>query len=141
MSGSTTWRPPFHSKGARVQVAAPPSSGALRFGVFRIDLTRRILIGPDGPKAIQRKPLEVLIFLASQGPRLVTRETLLDRFWSRSVHEESLTRCISTLRKLMEYEASRNEPPPGFPSLPDLPGGRYTDQRFFELENPRTRSL
>jgi phenylpropionate dioxygenase-like ring-hydroxylating dioxygenase large terminal subunit len=41
---------------------------------------------------------------------------------------------IRTLRALMEYEASRTAPPPGFPDLPDLPGGRYTDPRFFELE-------
>jgi len=41
---------------------------------------------------------------------------------------------IATLRKLMEYEASRTEPPRGFPALPDIPGGRYTDPRFFELE-------
>lgn len=41
---------------------------------------------------------------------------------------------IDTLRNLMEYEASRTAPPEGFPSLPDLPGGRYTDQRFYDLE-------
>jgi phenylpropionate dioxygenase-like ring-hydroxylating dioxygenase large terminal subunit len=41
---------------------------------------------------------------------------------------------IATLRKLMEYEAARTAPPPGFPSLPDIPGGRYTDPRFHELE-------
>jgi len=37
---------------------------------------------------------------------------------------------IATLKKLMEYEASRKEPPKGFPSLPDIPAGRYTDPRF-----------
>ena len=41
---------------------------------------------------------------------------------------------IATLRELMEYEAARTAPPEGFPNLPDLPGGRYTDPRFFELE-------
>ena len=41
---------------------------------------------------------------------------------------------IRTLRQLMEYEAHRKAPPEGFPSLPDLPGGRYTDQRFYDLE-------
>ena len=41
---------------------------------------------------------------------------------------------IDTLRQLMEYEVSRTEPPKGFPQLPDLPGGRYTDQRFYDLE-------
>ena len=43
-------------------------------------------------------------------------------------------REIDTLRQLMEYEAARTEPPKGFPQLPDIPGGRYTDARFFELE-------
>ena len=41
---------------------------------------------------------------------------------------------IDKLRRLMEYEASRTEPPRAFPELPDIPGGRYTDPRFFELE-------
>jgi phenylpropionate dioxygenase-like ring-hydroxylating dioxygenase large terminal subunit len=41
---------------------------------------------------------------------------------------------ITTLRGLMEYEAARKAPPAEFPRLPDLPGGRYTDPRFFELE-------
>ena len=41
---------------------------------------------------------------------------------------------ISTIKRLMEYEAARTEPPVGFPNLPDIPAGRYIDQRFFELE-------
>lgn len=41
---------------------------------------------------------------------------------------------IQTLRQLMEYEAARTAPPEGFPALPDVPAGRYTDPRFFELE-------
>ncbi len=41
---------------------------------------------------------------------------------------------IDNLRLLMEYEAARTAPPEGFPKLPDLPAGRYTDARFYELE-------
>lgn len=41
---------------------------------------------------------------------------------------------IATLRQLMEYEAARREPPKDFPVLPEIPGGRYTDPRFYELE-------
>jgi len=41
---------------------------------------------------------------------------------------------IQTLKDLMEFEAARKSPPAGFPSLPDIPAGRYTDLRFFELE-------
>ncbi len=41
---------------------------------------------------------------------------------------------IARIRALMEYEANRTEPPKAFPDLPDIPGGRYTDPRFYELE-------
>jgi phenylpropionate dioxygenase-like ring-hydroxylating dioxygenase large terminal subunit len=34
----------------------------------------------------------------------------------------------------MEFEAARKSPPAGFPGLPDIPAGRYTDMRFFQLE-------
>ena len=41
---------------------------------------------------------------------------------------------VQILKDLMEYEAERKAPPEGFPDLPDIPAGRYTDQRFFALE-------
>jgi phenylpropionate dioxygenase-like ring-hydroxylating dioxygenase large terminal subunit len=41
---------------------------------------------------------------------------------------------IRELRQIMEYEASRTAPPVGFPDLPDIPAGRYVDQRFYDLE-------
>lgn len=41
---------------------------------------------------------------------------------------------IQTLRQTMEYEAARTAPPEGWPDLPDIPAGRYVDQRFFDLE-------
>ena len=34
----------------------------------------------------------------------------------------------------MEFEQSRKGPPEGFPSLPPIPGGRYTDPEFLALE-------
>ena len=41
---------------------------------------------------------------------------------------------IEKLYRLMEFEAARTSPPAGFPALPDIPAGRYTDPAFFELE-------
>jgi hypothetical protein len=32
----------------------------------------------------------------------------------------------------MQYEASREGPPDGFPRFPPIPGGRYNDPAFFE---------
>lgn len=44
---------------------------------------------------------------------------------------------IERQRKLMEYEASRTEPPTGFPQLPMIPGGRYASAQFYQLEQER----
>ena len=71
----------------------------LTFGNFRIDLTRRILRRNETRIRIQKKPLEVLIYLVEAAPRMVPRDELLSRFWSQAVNEEALTRCISTIRK------------------------------------------
>lgn len=38
------------------------------------------------------------------------------------------------IRAQMEYEFGREAPPKGFPALPPIPTGRYTDPAFFELE-------
>jgi phenylpropionate dioxygenase-like ring-hydroxylating dioxygenase large terminal subunit len=41
---------------------------------------------------------------------------------------------VARFEERSAYEAARTEPPVGFPSLPDLPLGRYTDPAFYELE-------
>ncbi len=41
---------------------------------------------------------------------------------------------ITQLRALMEYEAARKAPPEDWPHMPDIPAGRYVDQRYFDLE-------
>ena len=41
------------------------------------------------------------------------------------------------LRQAMDYERGRTAPPVGFPALPDIPGVRYTDPVFLELERER----
>ena len=43
----------------------------------------------------------------------------------------------SVIEKLLagiEYESTRKDPPDGFPQLPDIPGGRYSDPEFQRLE-------
>ena len=41
---------------------------------------------------------------------------------------------IATLKALMAWEGQRTAPPEGFPALPDLAAGLYTDPAFFALE-------
>lgn len=38
------------------------------------------------------------------------------------------------VESVIEFEAKREGPRQGFPPLPEIPGGRYTDPAFFELE-------
>ncbi len=47
-----------------------------------------------------------------------------------SVKNETLER----IEKGMAYESGRQTPPPGFPKLPKIPGGRYVDPAFLALE-------
>ncbi len=71
----------------------------LQIGEFRLDRLARRLLKNGRQLRIQQKPLDVLIYLAENSTRLVTREELLGRFWPRAVNEEALTRCVSTIRK------------------------------------------
>jgi phenylpropionate dioxygenase-like ring-hydroxylating dioxygenase large terminal subunit len=41
---------------------------------------------------------------------------------------------VARFRDRSAYEAARSDPPEGFPKLPDLPLGRYTDAAFYKLE-------
>lgn len=42
---------------------------------------------------------------------------------------------LSVLQEAIKYEGHRKDKPPeGFPALPEVPGGRYTQQSFFDLE-------
>ena len=93
----------------------------LQFGEFRIDLQQRILFRGTERVRIQRKPLAVLIHLIQQAPRMVPREELLQEFWSRAVNEESLTRCISTIRTLL----GDNKNPPRFLETHHAQGYRF----------------
>lgn len=89
--------PPDHRKD-RDEIPVPDES-ILIIGEFRIDVSARKLMKGDARVMIQHKPLDVLIYLAENSSRLVTREELLEKFWPRAVNEEALTRCISTIRK------------------------------------------
>lgn len=41
---------------------------------------------------------------------------------------------VAHLKAMMEWEGRRTAPPEGFPTLPDMPAGRYTNAEYFALE-------
>ena len=42
--------------------------------------------------------------------------------------------AVERIKEGMQYEFDRTAPPEGFPQLPPIPGGRYTDPDFLALE-------
>lgn len=71
--------PPDHRKD-RDEIPVPDES-ILIIGEFRIDVSARKLMKGDARVMIQHKPLDVLIYLAENSSRLITREELLEKFW------------------------------------------------------------
>ena len=74
-----------------------------RFGQFVLDPGRRALSRADSPVSLTPKAFDVLLFLAQNPNRLVTKEELLQAVWGDTfVEEGNLTQYISHLRKALE---------------------------------------
>jgi TolB-like protein/DNA-binding winged helix-turn-helix (wHTH) protein len=73
-----------------------------RFGQFVLDPGRRTLARADSPVSLTPKAFDVLLFLAQNPNRLVTKEELLQAVWGNTfVEEGNLTQYISHLRKAL----------------------------------------
>ena len=73
-----------------------------RFGQFALDSRRRTLSRADSPIPLTAKAFDVLLFLAQNPNRLVTKEELLKAVWGDTfVEEGNLTQYISHLRKAL----------------------------------------
>ena len=73
-----------------------------RFGQFALDSRRRTLSRADSPISLTPKAFDVLLFLAQNPNRLVTKEELLQAVWGDTfVEEGNLKQYISHLRKAL----------------------------------------
>lgn len=74
----------------------------IQFGVFTLDTSRASLVGPDGPISLRPKAFDVLLYLARNPDRLVSKAELLDAVWPNLyVTENSLVQCISEIREAL----------------------------------------
>src|SRR5476649_536206 len=72
------------------------------FGDFILNATR-VLFHKEQPISISPKELGVLILLLESAGELVTKDRIIDEVWSgANVAEESLTRCIYVLRRILQ---------------------------------------
>ncbi len=73
--------------------------GILRFGPFKLDLTRGCLRSGDQEVALRPKAFEVLIYLARNAGRLIPKEELFEAVWPNvTVSDDSIAQCIRELR-------------------------------------------
>src|ERR1700733_2685715 len=73
--------------------------GILRFGPFKLDLTRGCLRSGDQEVALRPKAFEVLIYLARNAGRLIPKEELFEAVWPNViVSDDSIAQCIRELR-------------------------------------------
>ena len=80
----------------------------LRFQLFTLDLQRLCLRGPAGEVDLRPKSFEVLRYLAEHAGRVVTKDEVLKAVWADvTVTDESLTRCISEVRRAIGDEAQQ----------------------------------
>src|ERR1700740_1144549 len=83
-----------------------PVSDLYRFGEFVLDPAKRTLSRADSPVFLTPKAFDVLLFLAQNPNRLVTKEELLQAVWGDTfVEEGNLTQYISHLRKALGYNS------------------------------------
>jgi pimeloyl-ACP methyl ester carboxylesterase/DNA-binding winged helix-turn-helix (wHTH) protein len=73
------------------------------FGVFRIDVTERVLLGEKGPVSLTPKAFDLLLCLVENSGHVLAKNELMQQVWPDSfVEENNLAQNISTLRKALE---------------------------------------
>ncbi len=78
----------------------------LSFGDFTIDRGDERLLGPQGPVRLGNKAFRVLIELAEQDGRLLTKDALFSSVWDGTIVSESaLTSVIKELRRALGDES------------------------------------
>jgi TolB-like protein/DNA-binding winged helix-turn-helix (wHTH) protein/cytochrome c-type biogenesis protein CcmH/NrfG len=84
---------------------APPAQKLLRFGEYNLDPNTASLRRGDKPLALRPKSFDVLLFLARNPGRVVSKDELIKAVWTDVVvTDNSLVQCISDIRLALEDE-------------------------------------
>ena len=87
----------------------PGDSGAIRFGVFELDLRTRELRKAGGKVRIQEQPLCVLVSLLERPGELVTRDELRQKLWQSDTFvdfDTGLNKAITKIRDVLGDSAA-----------------------------------
>jgi adenylate cyclase len=119
-------------------------ANSLRFQSFTLDLQRLCLRGPAGEVDLRPKSFEVLRYLAEHAGRVVPKEEMIRAVWPDvTVTDESLTRCISEVRRAIgddTQEIIKTVSRRGYLfDSPDLAGGQTENAPDTEAAPPSHR--
>lgn len=82
--------------------------GVYKFGLFRLDPTRRLLSRDGQPISLTPTVFDVLVILVENAGRVVPKEELLDAVWpGRVVEESNIKQAVFTLRRALAPEGDR----------------------------------
>ncbi|MGZ5867896.1 MAG: winged helix-turn-helix domain-containing protein [Xanthobacteraceae bacterium] len=81
---------------------------SFQFEEFTLDLARLRLDGPSGPVSVRPKAFEVLRYLVENAGRVVAKDEIMKVVWPGvTVTDESLTHCVSEVRRALGDKAQR----------------------------------
>jgi DNA-binding winged helix-turn-helix (wHTH) protein len=79
-----------------------------KFASFALDLDRLCLFGPAGQVDLRPKSFDVLRYLVDHAGRVVGKDEVIKAVWPDvTVTDESLTRCISDIRRALDDKTQR----------------------------------
>ena len=82
----------------------PKVQGAVRFGDFELDLRAYELRRNGRPVRLERRPMDLLIFLVERHGELVTRTDIVDQLWDKDVFievEPAVNTAVKKIRRAL----------------------------------------
>jgi Tol biopolymer transport system component/DNA-binding winged helix-turn-helix (wHTH) protein len=110
----------------------PKVQGAVRFGDFELDLRACQLRRKGQPIRLERRPMDLLIFLVERHGELVTRTDIVDQLWGRDVFievEPAVNTAVKKIRRAL------GDSPEASLFVETVPGRGY---RFVAAVTPTT---
>ncbi len=85
-----------------------PSTGAIRFDRFALDVSRGSLASAVGEIWLRPKSFDVLRYLVENAGRLISKDEIFTALWPNSiVTDDSLVQCISEIRQALHDDQQR----------------------------------
>lgn len=115
------------------------------FGVFRIDVTERMLIGEDGAIPLTPKVFDTLLLLVENNNHVLGKQELIERIWPDSfVEDNNLAQNISILRKALGQSPGGQDyiqtvPKRGYRFVAEVRENREEEGSFVVRERTRSR--